>query len=292
MKQRKSSRIRYQIATGLLVFCSSFSASAQEPSQYVTDSVEQPQPQQRPSSPVDATTVTEIDLGPAFTQMGLTTRSQGSRGTCSVFTVTRAIEYALAKKQLRGSSRLSVEFLNWASNQAISDSRDGGFFSDLWTGFEKHGICDEQRMPYASQFDPNRQPSDEAVAEAGQRRETGLQLHWLKPWDPTCGLTTEQLAAVKQTLRQGWPVCGGFLWPKEPQWKDDVLQMATRDNVRDGHSVLLVGFRDDPSQPGGGVFLIQNTSKGPRDGAMSYEYVLAYMNDAAWVGCVEDSGSH
>ena len=60
--------------------------------------------------------------------------------------------------------------------------------------------------------------------------------------------------------------------------------MATRDNVRDGHSVLLVGFHDDPAQPGGGVFLIQNTSKGPRNGAMSYEYVFAYMNDAAWVG--------
>lgn len=89
---------------------------------------------------------------------------------------------------------------------------------------------------------------------------------------------------MKETLRGGWPVCGGFLWPKEPQWADCILQMATRDSVRDGHSVLLVGFRDDPAQPGGGVFLIQNTSKGPRDGAMSYEYVLAYMNDAAWVG--------
>ena len=57
---------------------------------------------------------------------------------------------------------------------------------------------------------------------------------------------------------------------------------------RDGHSVLLVGFRDDTAQPGGGVFLIQNTSKGPRDGAMSYEYVRAYMNDAAWISYEED----
>lgn len=122
------------------------------------------------------------------------------------------------------------------------------------------------------------------MTDARPYRETGLRLHWIKPSDPTRGLNDKQFAAVKETLRGGWPVCGGFLWPKEPQWADCILQMATRDSVRDGHSVLLVGFRDDPAQPGGGVFLIQNTSKGPRDGAMSYEYVLAYMNDAAWVG--------
>ena len=97
-------------------------------------------------------------------------------------------------------------------------------------------------------------------------------------------MTDEQFVAVKETLSKQWPVCGGFLWPKAPEWQNDVLQMASRENVRDGHSVLLVGFRDDSSQPGGGVFLIQNTSKGPRDGALSYEYVRAYMNDAAWIG--------
>ena len=67
--------------------------------------------------------------------------------------------------------------------------------------------------------------------------------------------------------------------------------MASRQNVRDGHSVLLVGFCDKPTQPGGGVFLVQNTSKGPRHGAMSYEYVRAYMNDAAWIGYNKDCSS-
>jgi len=92
-------------------------------------------------------------------------------------------------------------------------------------------------------------------------------------------------------LRERWPVCGGFLWPKQAAWVDGVLQMAARENVRDGHSVLLVGFRDDPAQPGGGVFLVRNTSHGPRDAAMSYEYVRAYMNDAAWVGHDGDAPS-
>lgn len=225
----------------------------------------------------------DVDLRPEFEKLELTTRSQGSRGTCSVFTVTRAIEFALGRHN-RLESRLSVEFLNWASNRMLRQKRDGGFFSDLWKGFEEYGICDEEEMPYQQEFDRRRRPSEAAIAKAARRRAADLTLHWIKPWDPKRGLTNDQFAAVKKTLAQGRPVCGGFLWPKQPRWEGNVLQMASRENVRDGHSVLLVGYRDDPELPGGGVFLIQNTSKGPRDGALSYEFVLAYMNDAAWVG--------
>jgi hypothetical protein len=47
--------------------------------------------------------------------------------------------------------------------------------------------------------------------------------------------------------------------------------------------VLLVGYRDDSAQPGGGVFIFRNTSGAARDGFMPYIYARAYMNDAAWV---------
>ena len=59
--------------------------------------------------------------------------------------------------------------------------------------------------------------------------------------------------------------------------------MCPRDAVCDGHSVLLVGYRDDRTQPGGGVFLIRNSGGPSRDGMLSYEYVKAYMNDAIWI---------
>ncbi len=146
-------------------------------------------------------------------------------------------------------------------------------------------------MPYAAKYDPKLQPTSSALAQARQCRDFGLRLCWIKTWDPNRGLNEEQFAAVKEALQRRSPVCGGFLWPKKAEWTDGVLQMTTRERVRDGHSVLLVGFRDDASQPGGGVFLIENSSHGPRDGAMSYEYVRAYMNDAVWVGYDEDRSS-
>lgn len=223
-----------------------------------------------------------VDLRPEFERWKLSPRPQGGRSTCSVFAITGAIEYALAEKQQRGT-RLSVEFLNWASNRAIERQADGGFFSDLWKGFESHGICEEDEMPYAKAFEPSRRPSNEAMERARQIQEAGFQLHWIKPWNPRKGLSEQQFLDVKETLRKGWPVCGGFLWPKNAKWSDGVLQMASRQGVYDGHSLLLVGFRDDPQQPGGGVFLMHNSSGGSSDGAMSYEYAQAYMNDAVWI---------
>jgi hypothetical protein len=291
MKRRQISHLWRRMAMVLLAVFSAMSVAAQTPSEYDHGPVGQPKGGQVRRSSSDATTSdASSDLGPIFKERGLSTRAQGSRGTCSAFTITRAIEFALGEKQRR-ASRLSVEFLNWASNQAIGKRRDGGFFSDLWKGFERYGICDEDEMPYASEFDPRLRPSTAALAHARRLRDAGLRTHWIKPWDPTQGLNDEQFVAVKETLRQRRPVCGGFLWPKQAQWKDGVLKMASRENVRDGHSVLLVGFRDDPAQPGGGVFLVQNTSKGPRRGEMSYEYVRAYMNDAVWIGYDEDGSS-
>ena len=82
----------------------------------------------------------------------------------------------------------------------------------------------------------------------------------------------------------GIPIYGLTL-SKQPKWSDDVLQMCPPDAVYDGHSVLLVGYRDNANQPGGGVFLFRNTNNGGQDGFMPYTYARAYVNDALWIDC-------
>ncbi len=225
-----------------------------------------------------------VDLRPAFKKLGLKPRLQGKRGTCSVFTVAGALEYARASKEGKGAY-LSVEFLNWGSNQITGTAKDGSFFSDLWKGFTTYGVCPEQDMPYQAEFDPNRAPGEDARAHARQMQEIGLRMHWIKRWDPNTGLTDKQFLRIKRILNRKWPVCGGFRWPKNAQWTDDVLGMTTPDGVVDGHSILLVGYRDDPEQPGGGVFIFRNSNNDGRDGYMPYEYAIAYMNDAIWIDC-------
>lgn len=223
-----------------------------------------------------------VDLRPELERLGLTPRRQGDRPTCSAFVVTGALEFAAARATGRGT-RLSVEFLNWASNQAVGEARDGGFFSDLWKGFAAHGVCSEHAMPSATKFDPARSPTAEAMADAKTRLGLALRWRWIKEWDVKTGLTEAHLGAIQRALREGWPVCAGLRWPKQEKWVDGVLQMCPPEAVFDGHSVLLVGYREDATQPGGGVLLFRNSGGNGRDGCLPYAYARAYMNDAAWV---------
>ena len=115
------------------------------------------------------------DLRPIFEHWGLTTRSQGGRNTCSVLTVAGAMEYALAQKRQQSGTRLSVEFLNWAGNQPLRTREDGGFFADLWRGFEIYGVCPEEDMPYQDKFDPGANPAIKRSITPGS------------PWKTDCG---------------------------------------------------------------------------------------------------------
>lgn len=193
-----------------------------------------------------------------------------------------AIEFAFAKRQGH-CPRLSVELLNWAANKTCGDLDDGAFFSDLWKGYTNYGICTAEELPYQAQFDHSVAPSAMALADARKRSGLGLRINWIKEWNVNTGLTDAERIAIKRILHLGWPVCGGFRWPKKEQWTDNVLQMCSANAVRDGHSVLLVGYRDDADQPGGGVFIFRNTAQTGRDGLMPYAYAQDYMNDAVWV---------
>ena len=229
-----------------------------------------------------ADAATSADLRPAFEKWGLPPRVQGGRGTCSVFTMTGALEYALASHAGEGT-RLSVEYLNWAKNVALIRTQDGGKFSDLWAGFLESGICPDAAMPYQSNYDWKNSPSPDARAYAKKLVRGDFRMHWIKPWDASTGVTDEQFQQIRQVLRKGWPVCGGFRWPKAPNWKEGVLQMAPPEGVFDGHSVLLVGYRDDAKLPGGGAFMLRNSQTNRDDGSMCYEYARAYLNDALWI---------
>ncbi|MFZ1934395.1 MAG: DUF2961 domain-containing protein [Thermoguttaceae bacterium] len=225
-----------------------------------------------------------VDLRPIFKSCGLAPRVQGERNTCSLFAVCGALEYAVASKQ-NAAVPLSVEFLNWAGNQTGKESPDGACFSELWKAVTAYGVCPETEMPYQEYFHSANKPSHLAIAQAEKVRQLGLRLHWIKQWDPNKGLTDRQLVEIKRTLARRWPVGGGFLWPKRrhARWDDGVLKMRPRGDVEDGHSVLLVGYRDDAREPGGGVFVIRNSSGPLRGGMLTYEYAKAYMNDAIWI---------
>jgi hypothetical protein len=226
-----------------------------------------------------------VDLGPRFVQWGLPVRAQGNRPTCSVFTIAGAIEYVRSAATGAGIC-LSVDFLNWGVRQLTGRADDGGLFSEVWEAYRRFGACAESELPYGTGVDSDFEPAPANRESAAASIDPALRLHWIKEWDVTTGLAGGQLERIKATLRNGFPVCGGFRWPKRQQWVDGVLAICSPDEVYDGHSVLLCGYRDDPAFAGGGVVLIRNSGGTSREGALPYAYLSSYMNDAAWIGPV------
>ena len=224
-----------------------------------------------------------VDLRARFAAYGLEPRSQGSRGTCSVFAMIGVLEFESAQSRPERQPRLSVEYLNWASHQTNHRRQDGSFFSDAINGLVAHGVCKEDLMPYAHAFDADIVPPSDASTEAQARRQ--VTAHWIKEWDVKTGLTAAQLTAIRQALADGHPVAVGLRWPKHVHFDDqDVMNLPPPEEVFDGHSIVLSGYKEDRNAPGGGVFLFRNSS-GPNWHAggyayFTYAYALAYANDA------------
>jgi hypothetical protein len=205
---------------------------------------------------------TSVDLRPQLESLGLAPRAQGPRGTCSIFTTCASIEFALAK-HIGHAQRLSPEFLNWAAGRAAGGPSDGNFFHNALAGFSLHGICAEESLPYRASFDASLVPSPPAVAEAARLRDHhggSLVAHWTVPWQPNrFGVDDEQLREIEAVLARGYPVAAGS-----------------------GHSRLLVGYREDASAPGGGVFMTSDSALARFD-EVTFEFVRNEVADVFWI---------
>ena len=120
----------------------------------------------------------------------------------------------------------------------------------------------------------------------GKRRSLAghWRVQWVRRWNVARPLDGSELKGIKEALALGHPVACGLRWPKTLQ--GHVLrEVPPPRDVFDGHSVVLVGYADDPKQNGGGMFVFRNSS-GPRwgekgYGRVSYAYVRAYANERA-----------
>lgn len=227
----------------------------------------------------------EKDLRPLFEKYGIGIYDQGDRGTCSVFAVTGLLEFEYARKQGKAIP-LSVEFLNWASNQITGEMEDGSYFSDAVMALKKYGVCSDELFPYyIRNYSRKAEPSKSAIKEARQRRDA--RLIWIKEWDPETGMSDEQIMEVKKQIINEHPVAIGFQWPKKDtlyrKTENGIMTIPPREGVFDGHSVIIVGFRDTSDVPGGGYFIFKN-SHGMQFGEngfgkMPYAYAGKYAND-------------
>lgn len=216
---------------------------------------------------------------------GLPVGAQGDRDVCSLFAVT-----ALAAFEVRAD--LSEEFLIWAANESTGSSGDSAMFHEAVDALERFGICPERSMPYAATPDPSRRPPSHVLSEATALAHR-WRVHWIRRWDVKRPMTDTELAVIRTVLDAGRPVAVGLRWPKV-LGEASLIVVPAADQVFDGHSVVFVGYTNDPAIPGGGSFRFRN-SFGPDwgdhgYGVMSYAYARAWTNDAVWLELVADRG--
>lgn len=204
-------------------------------------------------------TVTSIDLRGEFSRYGLPIKPQGRRNTCQVFTFTGALEYALARGSGYTGLRLSEEYLNWAADEVAGEKDDGAAYEELIAAFEQWGIASERYMPYLPRYNTNLTPPPLALTSAKEIWNLGFKRHWVAQ-RTTNGLTDEHINTMRKVLASGWPLCAyGHL-----------------------HSILIVGFQDDPKMPGGGQFITRNSAT-QRYETIFYEASKTEFGSVLWI---------
>jgi hypothetical protein len=232
-------------------------------------------------------TTPTVDLRPIIKKNALQVKDQGSRNTCSVFAITFLHEYEFATKKGFGmGADFSEEYLNYVKNVANNMKTDGGFFDLIDNGYQAWGCYMLQLVPYKPTYDPNYVVLQVYMNVA--KKWSRLKATFVKKWDKTRGLSDAELDTALGYLDKGTPFAAGFLWPTNFQLENHLgIQMmrtpASKNNVFDGHSVAVVGYRRMKAMPGGGYVIFRN-SAGPDWGEkgygyMPFAYLKAYCND-------------
>jgi hypothetical protein len=228
---------------------------------------------------------TQADLRTRLADCRLAPGVQGARNTCSLFAIAGLAEWEAANSGERPPTPLSPEFLTWAANAATGRRSDQAMFYEALCGLNAFGICPAESMPYEQAADQDRRPPDDVLAHAAELAGR-WRIHWIKLWDVAQPLSDRQMRAIKAALADDHPVACGLRWPHHPRGPD-IRDVPPAEQVYDGHSIVFVGYRDDPDVPGGGAFVFRNSyGVDWGDGGyatMSYAYARAYANDALWI---------
>lgn len=199
-----------------------------------------------------------VDLRSGYSRYGLSVCRQ-SGPLCWDYTVVGLLEYELATGR-HGATRLSPGFLSWAATATDHESQAGSNFGRAYRGLEKYGIAPLELGGDPDANGKGRTPSAEALEAAGGLGQ--VDVRWIRFWNNSERLSSDQFQAIESELAAGHPVAVGMRWPNHTAFvagKPFLMKVPAENDIFDGHCVALVGYTKAPDAPGGGAFLFRNS---------------------------------
>jgi C1A family cysteine protease len=211
-------------------------------------------------------------------------RNQGGRSTCVAFASVAAREFLLPEGH---PSDLSEQFLYWACKARDDYGGPGTYVGVAMKVLEDTGVCTEAGWPYSFA----KVPGNEGQAPPPAGVETTAAGYRAAGYTP---LGPRDVVAIKQVLAAGQLVV--FAVPVYRYWSGDPIRVTgdvrmplPQDDGRGGHAMLLAGYEDDLTVPGGGFFIVRNSwgedwafssAIAPGYCRLPYAYIERYGNAA------------
>ncbi|NLE39536.1 MAG: hypothetical protein GX621_16055, partial [Pirellulaceae bacterium] len=207
-------------------------------------------------------------------------KNQGSWGTCWAYAGCGVIEakYMLTRNDSAYRPNVSEQQLVWETNPDMGDGASGGRVWEVMDYFTSKGVVLESEIPTIKTDD--RTASDPWLTTGWQNRV------FKSTSDLTKIAQGTNTAYVKDCLKKYGPLSLRMT-------ADSDFYIPSPGDDRGGHVVVIVGFHDDASVPGGGYWIIKNSwgtgwnSSGP--GTIQDGYgAIAYATQPSYQGVTYD----
>lgn len=241
----------------------------------------------------------EVDLRPAFRELGIGVRNQGRRPSCAIHAIVGALEYL--EGSLSGEAKnFSEYYLYWATLKTLGrfdqsshwvsrgEDEDAGFLlPEVLQAIRTFGIPTIEEAPGLGNSGIGKEaepPSTEIVEIARQRVD-------LRSFSVPGRTREVRLGNIVHALNTGAPVVIGMGWPYFHSIRKTALIESQKPRPGYGHAVTLVGYRCPSGRMEDIKFIFRN-SWGAKWGAggygfVKYEYIVKHLFDAH---VIESSG--
>ena len=208
------------------------------------------------SSPLPLRAATGIVLPPSVDHIKLlqSIRDQGQRGTCVAFAVTAVHEHH--RRQLGFREDLSEQFL-----YHLTKLRDGApsvcgtWQAKAFDVIQAVGECLEGTWKYNPNPPCNRNEIVPDNASLDARNRTAASV----VFNPHDILAAKTVLAAGGLVALAIPVYNSWYLSAAVSATGQITMRLNGEAGVGGHAVCLVGYEDDPSYPGGGIFLLRNS---------------------------------